>query len=407
MTNKASGSRGQQRQANRPKSLDELLTRFYGVFGNKGGDFVPGNVGASRAAASVCREVMRLKDPVLFGYFEEWGNRTDVERSLWAIEQVLVRLGQWEGAWALGQLHYDQLLKQEAKAKARQHKGSALCNLALLGQEIGLRSLTHHYALLSSAGDVYWEDKDAGLRFGGLAPTMLERFESQDQQDEWRETIRERLRALGNDKPIYLESLLASRWFTEAYAKHITNLAAVQDNCGKPFVEVLLDAVEKSRDASNTTTGTRFEAAAGILLSATPGFEVDSGRRKTDEQVDLVVSYVPETLGPIGIDSGCGLIECRASKGKVKAKELRDFGAKCLFHRVKFGILIARAGTTGGSDKFEEPQGAELVRRRFQLDGLTLLVLDMNQLRGTSQSLRGVSDGLSEDYKDLVFGPIA
>lgn len=90
----------------------------------------------------------------------------------------------------------------------------------------------------------------------------------------------------------------------------------------------------------------------------------------------------------------------------MSSAELRDFGAKCLFHRVKFGILIARAGRAGGGEKFKTPQHAELVRHRFQIDGLTILVLDMDELLGKSRTLRGLQDGLSADYNELVFGPV-
>jgi hypothetical protein len=111
------------------------------------------------------------------------------------------------------------------------------------------------------------------------------------------------------------------------------------------------------------------------------------------------------------LEAGCGLVECKSSAGKVGASELRDFGAKCLFHRVKFGILIARAGITGGTVNphrlFKQPQNAELTRRRFQIDGLTLLVLDISQIRGKSRDLRGLLDDLRADYRQLVFGPVA
>jgi Restriction endonuclease len=346
---------------------------------------------------------MKREDPILFDYFEQWDKQN---WSLYHQEQDLALKGQWEGAWALAQLHYDQLLRYEAKYGCRQHKGHSLCNLALVGQTIDSPALTRHYALLSSAGDIYWEHKDSNLKFGGLAPTILERFESHHQQDEWRNRVRDRLTTFGDSTPVYLESLVASRWFTDTYANHIINLAKidVKKNAGNPFVEVLLDAVENPDGASDTTTGARFEAAAGLLLSATPGFEVDSGRRETDEQVDLVVYYIPDRLTQISSDPGCGLVECKSSRGPVQAKELRDFGAKCLFHRVKFGILFARAGTTHGADKFENWQYAEHVRRRFQADGLTLLVVNMDEIRGKSRDLRGLQDSLSADYKLLVFG---
>jgi hypothetical protein len=258
--------------------------------------------------------------------------------------------------------------------------------------------------MLSSAGDVYWEHEDSDLKFGGYAPTVLERFESHERHYLWRKRVRDQLAVLDGG-PVYLESLLASRWFTETYAKHITGLAKIES--GKPFTDVLLESLESTSGVSDTTRGTRFEAAAGLLLSATPGFEVDSGRRTDDEQVDLVAYYMPEQWAPIGLEQGCGLIECKSSTGAVTAKDLRDFGAKCLFHRVRFGILIARAGTTGGSGKFAEPRNAELVRRRFQLDGLTILVLDIEELRGKTRELRGLHDALAADYRELAFGPMA
>ena len=389
-------------------TTDELLKEFYGLFGKNGGDQLPGNVGICRTAANVCHELMKVGNPILFDYFAAWDQRAEDERKPFGIERLLgIDRGQWEGAWSLAQLHYDQQLKQEAKDKDRLHKGHPLCNLALVGRAIGSPSLLRHYALLSSAGDLYWEHIEPSLAFGGYAPTILEQFESRDQQKIYRDRIRIELKSFDNNEPVYLEALLVSRWFSEAYSKHITNLGKVEEQGGKSFVEVLLDAVENPKGASDTTTGARFEAAAGILLSATPGFEVDSARKKPDEQVDLVVYYTPEPLAQTGLEGGPGLIECKSSVGKVRGRELRDFGAKCLFHRVKFGILVARAGTTGGPDKFEDPQGAELVRRRFQLDGLTLLVLDMNQLRDKSGDLRGLHDGLSADHKLLVFGPVA
>jgi len=389
-------------------TIDELLKEFYGLFGTNGGDQLPGNVGICRTAANVCHELMKVTEPILFDYFVAWDQRVKEEEKPFGIEQLLAfNRGQWEGAWSLAQLHYDQMLKQETKVKDRLHKGHPLCNLALAGRTIGSPSLMRYYALLSSAGDLYWEHIEPSLAYGGYAPTMLEQFESRDQQNIYRDRIRNELKCFENSEPLYLEALLASRWFSEAYSKHIISLAKLEDQGGKPFAEVLLDAVENPQGASDTTTGARFEAAAGILLAGTPGFEVHSARRRADEQVDLVVHYTPEPLAQIGLEAGPGLIECKSSVGKVRGRELRDFGAKCLFHRVKFGILVARAGTTGGPEKFEDPQGAELVRSRFQLDGLTLLVLDMIQLRDRSRDLRGLSDGLSTDHKLLVFGPVA
>jgi hypothetical protein len=384
----------------------ELLKQFRSVFGEKGGDLYPGNVGFSRSAHDVCREIMSLDEPELYDYFSAWNDHSEEARKPHNIAYSLVQNGQWEGAWALAQLHYDQVLKQEAKTKRRIHKGHPLCNLAIIGREIGSPALTRHFAMLSSAGDIYWQHREPHLAQGGYAPTMLEQFESRSQHRIWRGSMQDVLKPDSKDTPLYLEATLASRWFSESYSQAFQSLAKMDTATAKPFVEVLLDKVENPGSAPTTTTGARFEAAAGLLVSSTPGFEVDSARKTTDEQVDLVVVYTPDRLAQIGLESGCGLVECKASVGPVDVAELRDFGAKCLFHRVKFGILVARSGITKGRVTFSDWRYAELTRRRFQVDGLTLLVLDITHLRNKSRDLRCLADDLRSDYRELVFGPI-
>ena len=70
------------------------------------------------------------------------------------------------------------------------------------------------------------------------------------------------------------------------------------------------------------------------------------------------------------------------------------FRSKCQFHRVNFGILVARSGIKGTGPKFKNPVGAELARRRFVSDGLTLLVLDMEDLHCQDRELRGLHNAL-------------
>lgn len=389
---------------------DEKLKQFYSAFGQNGGDHLPGNVGAGRTIFTLCQEIMKACScedaPELYDYFVKWDQRQD-GRNPYGVEQWLLGSGQWEGAWALAQLHYDQLLKYEARSGDRVHKGHPLCSLALVGRTINSPTLIRQYAMLSSAGDVYWEHEIPHLQHGGFAPTILEQYESHNEQFRWREKVRQILASIADKPPLYLEQFLARRWFSDAHLQHLSNLEYVRKCGGKPFVEVLLDAVENPTGVTSTATGVRFEAASGLLLSSTPGFEVDAARKTTDEQVDLVIRYTPEPWASIGLEQGCGLVECKSSKGPVTSAELRNFGAKCSFHRVHFGILFARAGTTGGRERFKEPGEAELVRRRFLLDGLTILVLDMSQMRDRCRELRGLADELARDYRELVFGPKA
>ena len=93
---------------------------------------------------------MNDADPSLYDYFLAWDLQEGRQPLL--IEGHLLKVGQWEGAWALAQLHYDQLLKQEFKTKTRLHKGHPLCNLAIIARDIGSPALSRHYAMLSSAG---------------------------------------------------------------------------------------------------------------------------------------------------------------------------------------------------------------------------------------------------------------
>lgn len=389
--------------------LQKAFTSFF--LGPDGFFQHPGNVGGGRTVAAVCREVLNHSDPILFETFQDWDRgdklQTNQGQPVNALEisRVLLRLGQWEGAWAVAAVHYDQLQKQEAVKKARLHKGHPACGLAILGHELGSPCLCRHYAMLSSAGDIYEEHIDKTLKHGGLGPTLLERFESNELHSEWRGKIRQAMSRFPRRTPLYLEAFLAGEWFG-SHSGHIHSLAKVSSAGGIPFTEVLLNAVEKPQKTASAITGTRFEAAAGLALATTPGFEVDSARKTADEQIDLVVRYVPDRVGDLGLETGFGLVECKSSGSAVGVSDLRDFGAKCQFHRVPFGILVARAGITKGLAKFTDSRNAELVRRRFQVDGLTLLVVDISHLRRRSSELRGLQDALKADYRRLVFGDI-
>lgn len=385
------------------ETTSKLVDRFHALFGKHGGDVVPGNVGESRTVSDVCRKIIATKNPILFEYFTTWNCRPDIQPI--HIMLALYERGQWEGAWALAQLHVDQVFKQEVKSGQRCHKGDPSCGLAILAREMGSDALVRHYGLLSSAGDLYWEHNVKSLRFGGLAPTLLEPYESANLHTEWRQSVRSIVHKRPNT-PFHLEPFIAARWFAKEMCKAVYSLAQIERGDRRSFVAKLLDSVNRPGTTPYGVIGTRFEAAAGLLLSSTPGFEVRSSRQTTDEQTDLVVNYAPDRLSRLRLPLGPGLVECKSSKGPLTVSQLRDFGAKCLFHRVGFGILIARAGISGGGrPKFAEPTRAELVRRRFLLDGLTLLVLDFSMLHEKTHNLRGLQDELAADHDWLVFGP--
>ncbi|MDQ3581967.1 MAG: restriction endonuclease [Pseudomonadota bacterium] len=389
------------------KSTDELKREFQHIFGTRGGAVSPGNVGQSRRIVDLIREIMNRTEPLLFDYFVEWDGKPHGTAALdMAIR--LAQIGQWEGAWALAQLHYDQCIKQEATKGRRVHKGHPLCNIALLARLVGSPALHRHYALMSCASDVCWEHEDLDLANGGLSATLLEQFESRTSLDHWLMSVRERVlrsQAAGSVLPIHPDSFVAGRWFTETLAEHVYRFSTIANHDHRRLADTLLDSLEQ--DVPNDTTtakGTRFEAAVGLLLAGTPGFEVDASRKAPDSQTDLVVRYERDRLARLDLPGASGLVECKAEKGPIGADQLRGFGAKCQFHRVSFGILVARAGMTGSFAPFANPQAADLARRRFQLDGVTILTLSIEHLRGRATELRGLQEPLFEDHQRLVFG---
>lgn len=343
--------------------------------------------------------------PVLFDYYTDWDARTDNEQLL-NVARYFASIGMIEAAWNMLQLHADQTQKKEAATEKRLHKGHPICGLAILGQVLQSNALVRHHAQLSSAGDIYWEHRDAHLRSGGLAPTLMERFESDVQHNDWRAKVRAKNVTIPTDEPRYLEPFLLMRWFGAAYWDLFLNAGRVVGRQGMPFPDVLLEMV---KDPQSNQRGKLFEAAAALLFSATPGFEVRSARKTSngDEQIDFVVRYEHDPLTVLPLAPGPGLVECKSSGETISVNELRDFGCKCQFHHVNFGILVAKANITGSNANiFSDPQYSELVRRRFLAAGLTILVLDLSHLRDRARQMRCLQEPLAQDHDFLVFGPI-
>jgi hypothetical protein len=262
-------------------------------------------------------------------------------------------------------------------------------------------------AFALSAGDLYRAVGGTPAQHG-VGPLLLEPHESRRHHEGWREDVRQRMAPVDEKQPLFLEAYLAGRWFHGAHRDRIVAMAPMAKGQPASFIEVLLDRAINWPGPKNTTAqGTLFEAAAGLSLSATPGFTVYSCRSNKDEQIDLVVRYEPDGVAPPCLPLGYGIVECKAEEGPVNSPTLREFGAKCQFHRVQFGILIARSGIKGAKTVFTDLTAAELVRRRFLGEGLTILVLELDHLRGgCDRELRGLHDALFEDYQNLVFGQI-
>jgi len=387
----------------------DILKDFTALFGNQPDGCDRGRVThcqESPRIVTLCRAAMAEAAPALYQYFQAWDSSADTLNPL-ALSHLLAVNGRREAAWSLACLYVDQVAKQEAATGQRvPNKGHPVCNVALVGVALGSPALVRHYGSLSSAGDFYAPGA-APAAPHGLGPVLMEPHESRKRHEVWRELVGKQVASVDPKQPLHLEAYLAARWFRGKYQESITKLAPVAKGDTRTFVEVLLDEVVNWADDKNTTgQGTLFEAAAGLLLSATPGFTVYPCRWNKDDQIDLVVRYEPDSLAPPCLPLGYGLVECKAVEGAVDSATLRAFGMNCLLHKVQFGILVSRARITGGGVRFKDPTGAELTRRRFLGDGLTLLVLDISQLRGQDRELRGLHDALFDDYQRLVFGHI-
>src|SRR5262249_29560005 len=160
-------------------------------------------------------------------------------------------------------------------------------------------------------GDLY----RSGSVAHGVGPLLLEPHESRQSHEEWREYARAQIAQHDVTTPLYLEAYLAARWFRGAYRDSIISFAPMSVGGPVSFVELLLDGVVNWNDPRNTTgQGTLFEAATGLLLSATPGFTVYPCRWNKDDQIDLVVRYEPDSIAPACLPLGYGLVECKAEK---------------------------------------------------------------------------------------------
>jgi hypothetical protein len=391
-------------------TVTPILDSFRQLFGNQPDGCDAASVGHCQESphiVTLCREAMGRPTAELYDYFEDWDKSAD-ERRPYAIEQILALNGRWEAAWSIARLHIDQIMKRELVTGTRLvQKGHPFCNAALVGRAIRGSALVRHYGQLSSAGDLYRAAGNGPVAHG-LAPVLLEPYESRRRHEEWRDDVRQRMSKVNANQPLFLEAYLAGRWFHGAHRDRVVGMAPMTAGQPSSFVEVLLDKAINWSDPKNTTAqGTLFEAAAGLLLSATPGFTVYSCRSNKDEQIDLVVRYEPDAIAPPCLPMGYGLVECKAEETAVNSPTLREFGAKCQFHRVQFGILVARSGIKGAKTVFQDLTAAELVRRRFLSDGLTLLVLNLDDLGGgQDRELRGLHDALFDDYQELVFGQI-
>jgi hypothetical protein len=315
------------------------------------------------------------------------------------IVHSLALRNQWiRTAWALAQLLYDQTFKQAIVAGRRTNLGHSLFGIGQLSSAIGHQSAARHYGALALVGDLMVGTPD----FRGGAPHMLANLSDWSEVDALEQKARASIARCPARALLHPEAILAATWFSDAKARHIERLA-VPDSQAKPFVERLLDAAEAGGNSS-TETGTLFEAAAALLFSSTPGFEAIGPREDDSSQTDTVLLYRSQGYNRALLPEGYALVECKYRDKTLDAPQVREFASKCKTLRVRLGIMVAKTRFTGYGSRPEAMLGAEHARREALHDGVHILGITADDLRGKARELRGLEWLLRRDLELLRFG---
>ncbi|MGA3124802.1 MAG: hypothetical protein ABSF69_28985 [Polyangiaceae bacterium] len=303
-----------------------------------------------------------------------------------------------EQAWAFLQLRYDQVFKQSVIDGRRHGLGALLFDIGWIAQAMGHTSAVRHYSALAVIGDIL-----DGNAFDGAAVPTLANVTSRRRPSMLQESVRKAIeaRALPAEAPLHPEAFLAAPWFGKR-GDAVLDLA--RPIKGQAFVERLLDHLASSGTTMNTTdVGTVFEAAAGLVLSTTPGFEVRSTVNDAASQTDLLLSHRTTVFGNAFLPEGYAVLECKYTE-KVGAPVIRDIGARCMIQGVKLAVLATREGIKGDPNARNPLLSAELERRRFLPQGIHILVVSEEDIRGAARDLRGVEAVLRDDFERLRFG---
>jgi hypothetical protein len=318
-----------------------------------------------------------------------------------------------ETSWALAQLFYDQTLKHSAATPRRMNLAHPAFGVAQLATQLHHPSAELHYAMLAQLADVLGERDDykAGafhMLSNRWGRARTEKFieEAQSNAATWnKEAVRSHVQWPDPNRggeSIYPEALLAMHWMP---SHKDTFLAHARIARGAPFVRVLLDAAKVASDNERyAESGTLFEAAASLLLSTTPGFNVRGGRKDPSSQTDIAALYLRDAFCEAYLPEGYALVECKHWAKAVDVQVIREFSTRLRIGRHTLGIIVTLNGLTGEKNK-EALEAAELVRHDLMVrDGIYMLCLSKDDFVDQARALRGLEGALKEDLEQLRFG---
>jgi len=346
--------------------------------------------------------------PTAFKWFRER------EADFFKTHDVVTALAQLhESAWSLANLFYDQTLKESASRRKRLNLAHPAFGIAQLAQRLGHVAGQRHYSMIAQLGDVLGEEPAyrAGAfyllsnRWGGK---KTEEFISQAgvNASRWN-TLPTNTTASWPEPhrpgdPIYPEALLAVDWL-KSRGGTILDCAQILD--GRPFVSVLLGEAEKAAAEKNTAKqGALFEAAVGLLLSVTPGFEVRGAFADASCQTDILALYRNDEFCEASLPEGYLLAECKHWDRPVDVQVIREFATRLRIGRHSMGLIVTKDGITGETN-LSAKADAELVRHDLLVrDGIHMLSLSLAEIRDDVYGLRGLESVLKRDLEFLRFG---
>jgi len=160
---------------------------------------------------------------------------------------------------------------------------------------------------------------------------------------------------------------------------------------------------EVARTATDANVkGKALELTAAYFFVAAAGFDVRLRVVGLDSEFDLILRS-PDPDDPIHRALGTYvLVECKNTKDRTSASEVRNFSAKVRFAGCTSGVLVTRAGLTGRG-RGAVSSAAYAVRKTYHRDGSIILLIDGNDIQRIIDGGIDFRDLLVQRYEEIRF----
>jgi len=175
-----------------------------------------------------------------------------------------------------------------------------------------------------------------------------------------------------------------------------------------PFLRVLagfLLAKTTTPGLSKKQLGDSLETLMKYLFASERGFEVLGDSSAPDAQHDVVVRNGHDDAALIAMGDYL-LVECKNWTKLVRAPVVREFAGRLQSAAVKTGVLVARAGISGGTQHATRAGARLTIGKEFAQDRTAILVLSEQDLRDIAQGTVSFSTRLLSVFEDVRFDRI-